>query len=60
MTDTTYFAAKFNSMTIAQIDYALTDIKETLDIWRDQETDYTRKLWAEWDYLIVRKQKMGA
>jgi hypothetical protein len=56
-TDTSYFAAKFNRMTLDQISYTLADIKETLAIWRDAETDYTRKLWAEWDYLLVLKAK---
>ena len=56
MVDTTYFAAKFDHMNHAQITWALNDIKETLQIWRDEETEYTRKLWAEWDYLIALKQ----
>ncbi len=51
---------RFKRLTIDQINYALADIKETLHIWRDTESDYTRKLWAEWDYLILLKQKRMA
>ena len=47
--------AKYRNATQAQIDWALKDIKEALDIWREHDTDYTRKLWSEWDYLIVKK-----
>lgn len=46
---------------LEQIQFALGDIKETLQIWRDAKpiTDpYMVKLWAEWDELIVRKQKL--
>lgn len=32
--------------------YARRDIRETLAHWRDADTPYTRKLWAEWDYLL--------
>jgi hypothetical protein len=49
---------KFENFTLSQVNFALADIKETLAIWRDQDTEYTRKLWAEWDFLIVKKQEM--
>lgn len=49
---------KYRRHNLSQIDYALGDIKETLAIWRDSDTEYTRQLWSEWDYLIVLKQKM--
>lgn len=42
-------------MTQTEIRYALADIKATLAIYADQPaSDYTRKLWAEWDALIVQ------
>jgi len=45
-------------MTQAEIKFALADIKATLAIYADQpQTNYTRKLWAEWDALIVRVAK---
>ncbi len=46
---------------IDNIQFALTDIQETLAIWRDHKdiTDpYIVKLYAEFDELIVLKQKM--
>ena len=49
--------AKYRNATAATIHYALQDIKETLAIWRDADTDYTRKLWAEWDYLLTLKAR---
>lgn len=45
-------------MTQAEIKFALNDIKQTLAIYADQpQTAYTRKLWAEWDALIVQVEK---
>lgn len=49
---------KYRRHTPAMITYALADIKETLAIWRDTDTDYTRQLWAEWDHLIAMKQAL--
>lgn len=46
---------------LEQIQFALGDIAKTLQIWRDEKpiTDpYMVKLWAEWDTLIARKQKL--
>ncbi len=46
---------------LEQIQFALGDIKETLQIWRDEKpiTDpYMVKLWREWDELIARKAKL--
>jgi len=52
--------AKHRNSSDAMIQYALDDINDTLRTWRDEpETDYTRKLWSEWDYLVVLKQKRG-
>jgi len=40
-------------MTQSEIKFALNDIKETLAIYADlPQTDYTRKLWDEWDRLM--------
>ena len=42
-------------MTYNEIRFALADIKATLAIYADQPmTDYTAKLWAEWDSLIAK------
>lgn len=42
-------------MTQVEIRFALADIKETLAIYADQPmTDYTAKLWSEWDDLIAK------
>ncbi len=46
---------------LENVQFALTDIQETLVIWRDAKdiTDpYIVKLYAEFDELIVLKQKM--
>lgn len=46
---------------LKQIQFKLDDIAETLQIWRDEKpiTDlYMVKLWAEWDALILQKQKL--
>lgn len=45
-------------MTQTEIKFALNDIKATLAIYADAApTNYTRKLWAEWDALIVQVVK---
>lgn len=42
-------------MTKGEITYALEDIKETLAIYANSPmTNYTAKLWREWDLLIVQ------
>lgn len=42
-------------MTQAEIKFALSDIKETLAIYANSpQTDYTRKLWAEWDFFMSK------
>lgn len=42
------------TMTDGALLYAIRDVSETLDIWkREPETDYTRKLWAEFDAYTV-------
>lgn len=47
-------------MTINEINYALNDIKETLQIYvNSPQTSYTKKLWEEWDRLIVLREKMA-
>jgi hypothetical protein len=47
-------------MTIAEINFALADIKETLAIYSDSAmTGYTTKLWNEFDALIALKTKLG-
>lgn len=46
---------------LEEIQFALGDIAETLQIWRDEKpiTDpYMVKLWGEWDALITEKQKI--
>lgn len=46
---------------LEQIQFALGDIAETLQIWRDEKpiTDpYMVKLCREWDKLIARKAKL--
>ena len=54
------WATKHRHATPAQINHALADIRDTLDIWRDQNNEYTRKLWSEFDYLIALKHKKKA
>jgi hypothetical protein len=51
---------KFSASTVTEMRFALKDIRECLDIWRDTETDYTKALYAEWDYLVVKLQKLEA
>lgn len=49
-----HFEARAKKMTTEQLRFAIRDVKETLAIWRDEpETDYTRKLWAEWDAYVT-------
>ncbi len=46
---------------LEEIQFALGDIAETLQIWRDEKpiTDpYMAKLWKEWDDLISEKAKI--
>ncbi len=46
---------------LEQIQFALADIAETLQIWRDEKPindPYMAKLWREWDDLIAQKQKI--
>lgn len=53
-----HYEARAIEMTDADLLYAIRDVRETLDLWRDQiETDYTRKLWAEWDAYTVEINK---
>lgn len=43
------------NMTQSEIKFALNDIKETLAIYTNSpQNDYTRKLWAEWDFLVSK------
>lgn len=42
-------------MTQSEIKFALNDIKETLAIYANlPQSEYTRKLWAEWDLLVSK------
>ncbi len=46
---------------LERIQFALGDIAETLQIWRDEKSiddPYMVKLWSEWDALIAEKQKI--
>ncbi len=46
---------------LEQIQFALGDIAETLQIWRDEkpiDDPYMKKLWGEWDALVTEKQKI--
>ena len=46
---------------LEQIQFALGDITETLQIWRDEkpiDDPYMVKLWREWDELVTRKAKL--
>lgn len=46
---------------LERIQFALGDIAETLQIWRDEKSihdPYMVKLWREWDALIVEEQKI--
>ena len=54
----TDFAAKVKGYSLAEIEHALTDVRETLAIWReaDPRTPYVVKLWAEWDALIEARR----
>lgn len=58
--DNAILKRKFRQHSLSEVNYALADIKKTLDLWKDADTDYTRKLWSEWDYLVVLKQKLVA
>ena len=51
------------SARLVNINFALADIKETLAIWRDDKPihdPYMVKLWAEWDSLVIKKQRLLA
>jgi hypothetical protein len=48
-------------MKLNEIEYALKDILETLQIWRDDKSiddPYIVKLYSEFDELIVMREKM--
>lgn len=57
---TATWEAKYRGANLAKVRFALADLRETLAIYRDEDTEYTRKLWSEWDFLIVKAQKMEA
>ena len=55
-----YYTAKAKGMATGSLRFALQDIKGTLDCWKDHPpTEYTRKLWAEWDAYIVELERRG-
>ena len=45
---------------LAQIDYALRDIRETMDLHREKgmSDPYVQKLYREFDELVVEKYKI--
>ena len=47
-------------MTLSQVNFALADIKETLQIWRDEPAThpYVAKLLREWDSMLDLKRKL--
>lgn len=53
-----HYEKRAKAMTDDNLLFALRDISETLGIFNGEENDdYTRKLWAEWDAYIVELQK---
>jgi len=57
------FEAKFAAMTDAGIEWSIRDIRETMDIWRDEKPmndPYMVKIWAEWDAATAEAQKRRA
>lgn len=45
------YTARARTMSVAELTYAIGDVKETLTIWRDRDPcePYNSKLWAEFD-----------
>ncbi len=52
-------AARAKDMTTAELEYALKDIKATLELYPDADptAGYPAKLWAEWDAYIVEHHR---
>lgn len=47
--------------TLAEVNYALADIKETLAIWNHEPTThlYVAQLLREWDEMLDRKRELS-
>jgi hypothetical protein len=50
---------KFDNFTNNQLVWTLNDIKSTLQIWRDYDNDYTKKLNKELDDVRFVMNKKG-
>ncbi len=55
-----YFDPKARRMSDAELAFAVTDIQEVLDIWRDAKPHsdpYMVKCWAEFDAVTCERQR---
>lgn len=52
-----YYEAKAKDMSSAELHFAIADVKDTLEIWKGTENEYTRKLLAEFDAYTVERNK---
>lgn len=55
-----HLAAKAVALRIHGINFALTDLREVLHIWRDVTNFYTAEKWAEWDRLLDERMWLQA
>lgn len=52
------YTAKAARCNAHQANAAIADCHETLALWRGQDTDYTRRLWAEIDAMRDRLHQL--
>jgi hypothetical protein len=57
-----YYEARARGMSAAELDFAIRDVTETLELWPDREPTepYVAKLLAEFDAFTVARQRRGS
>lgn len=63
MSELAKYTERAKSMTARELHYAISDVKETLDVWRgtDISHPYVSKLYAEFDaYTAERYKRINA